>query len=160
MLCLLRKIYPRGNPLAACDILGAGPSAIYFVCRTYSHMNQLVHMCHKGNLVSQRGFGPPTCGLGNRYSVQLSYWDMLKLVAVLRVSTPLSPQRAASKPISTGNPISLGKFPFMSGNQFYAPARTKYLSIKPLKLAGYPSAALGIPDRQSSVIAVSPIPHK
>lgn len=27
------------------------------------------------------------------------------------------------------------------------------------QMAGYPSAALGIPDRQSSVIAVSPIPH-
>jgi hypothetical protein len=53
------------------------------------------------------------------------------LVAVLWVSTPLSLQRAASKPISTGNPISLGKFPSMSENQFYAPARTKYLSIKP-----------------------------
>lgn len=27
-------------------------------------------------MASQRGFGPPTCGLGNRYSVQLSYWDI------------------------------------------------------------------------------------
>lgn len=42
----------------------------------------------------------------------------LKLVAVLRVSTPLSPQRAMHQLI-------------MSGNPFYARARIKYLSIKP-----------------------------
>jgi hypothetical protein len=48
---------------------------------------------------------------------------MLKLVAVLWVSTPLSPQRAMHQPILSGNP-------------FYAQARTKYLSIKPLKLGG------------------------
>ena len=56
-------------------------------------------------MVSQRGFGPPTCGLGNRYSVQLSYWDMLKLVAVLWVSTPLSLQREASNPIYVREPV-------------------------------------------------------
>lgn len=42
----------------------------------------------------------------------------LKLVAVLRVSTPLSPQRAMHQLI-------------MSGNPFYARARINYLSIKP-----------------------------
>ena len=35
----------------------------------------------------------------------MSYWDMLKLVAVLWVSTPLSLQRAASKPIDVGEPV-------------------------------------------------------
>lgn len=42
----------------------------------------------------------------------------LKLVAVLWVSTPLSPQRAMHQLI-------------MSGNPFYARARTSYLRIKP-----------------------------
>ena len=44
----------------------------------------------------------------------------LKLVAVLRVSTPLSPQRAMHQLI-------------MSGNPFYARARINYLSIKPFR---------------------------
>ena len=35
----------------------------------------------------------------------MSYWDILKLVAVLRVSTPLSPQRAMHQPMIVKEPV-------------------------------------------------------
>ena len=77
------------------------------------------HFTSLSQLVEEDGIEPSPWDFQS--PVHTKYTTLpLKLVAVLWVSTPLSPQRAASKPISMGNSISpLGKFPFMSRNPFY-----------------------------------------
>ena len=99
------------------------PSAIYFVCRTYSHMNQLVHMCHKGNLASQTWVEQATWFLGGIRSswwATGTYWNWWLSCGYLPHC------------LLNGRCIN----PWLSRNPFYARARTKYLSIKPLKLGG------------------------
>ena len=93
-------------------------------------------------LVAERVFAPPT----RRFSVFCSTtwatqpWD--KLVAVLWVSTPLSPQRAASKPIHVKEPVS-------------PRGKTNYLCIKPFgKLvdpAGLEPTTAGLWDQISAI---------
>lgn len=75
------------------------------------------HFTSLSQLVEEDGIEPSPWDFQS--PVHTKYTTLpLKLVAVLRVSTPLSPQRAMHQLI-------------MSGNPFYARARIKYLSIKP-----------------------------
>ena len=105
LLCPLREIYPRGNPLVACDIFGAGAVG-YILCLPHIFPYEPTDP-H----VPQGKFGVPDLSRTSHLILRrnllflMSYWDILKLVAVLWVSTPLSPQRAMHQPMIVKEPV-------------------------------------------------------